>query len=43
VQQFRLDEGAVRWRAVDEIPPTAVFIGSPYDEDAHYARKGTTS
>ena len=43
VQQFRLEEGAVRWRAADDIPPAAVFIGSPYDEDAHYARKGTTS
>jgi transposase len=43
VQQFRLDAGAVRWRAADDIPPAAVFIGSPYDEDAHYARKGTTS
>ncbi len=43
VQQFRLDERVVRWRATDDIPPAAVFIGSPYDEDAHYARKGTTS
>jgi len=43
VQQFRLDEGTVRWRAADDIPPAAVFIGSPYDEDAHYARKGTTA
>ena len=43
VQQFRRDDGAVRWRAADDIPPAAVFIGSPYDEDAHYARKGTTS
>lgn len=43
VQQFRLDEGAVRWRAADAIPPAAVFIGSPYDEGAHYARKATTS
>ena len=43
VQQFRLDEEPVRWRATDDIPPAAVFIGSPYDEDAHYARKGTTS
>ena len=43
VQQFRLEEGAVRWRAADDIPPAAVFIGSPYDADAHYARKSTTS
>jgi len=43
VQQFRLEEGAVRWRAADDIPPASVFIGSPYDEDAHYARKYSTS
>ncbi len=43
VQQFHLDGGAVRWRAADDIPPASVFIGSPYDTDAHYAHKGTTS
>jgi hypothetical protein len=43
VQQFRLEEDAVRWRAADDIPPAAVFIGSPYDEDAHYTRKATFS
>ena len=42
VRQFRPEEGAVRWRATDDIPPAAVFIGSPDDEDAHYARKSTT-
>ncbi len=43
VQQFQLVEGATRWRAAEDIPPAAVFIGSPYDADAHDARKGTTS
>ncbi len=43
VQQFRLEDGAVRWRSADDIPPATVFIGSPYDGDAHYARKSTTS
>ncbi len=43
VQQFRLEAGAVQWRATDDIPHAAVFIGSPHDEDAHYARKYTTS
>ena len=43
MQQFRLEGDAVRWRAAEDIPPAAVFIGSPYDADAHYARKGTTS
>ncbi len=43
VQQFRLEEGAVQWRATDAIPHAAVFIGAPHDEDAHHARKYTTS
>jgi len=43
VQQCRLEGGASRWRAAEDIPPAAVCIGSPYDADAHYARKGTTS
>ncbi len=43
VQQFRLEGSAVHWRAAGDIPPAAAFIGSPYDADAHYARKGTTS
>jgi len=43
VQQFQRTEGAIRWRTADDIPPAAVFIGSPYDADAHYARKSTTS
>lgn len=33
----------MRWRASDAIPPAAVSSGSPYDVDAHYARKSTTS
>jgi transposase len=43
VQQYQLEDGAVRWRSADDIPPATVFIGSPYDMDAHYARKSTTS
>ncbi len=43
VQQFRLDEGAVRWRTADAIPPAASFIGSPHDVAAHDARTSTTS
>ncbi len=42
VQQYHLVEGAVRWRGSEDIPPAAVFISSPYDGDAHYARKHTT-
>ncbi len=43
VQPFHLEQGAARWRASDDIPPAAVFIGSPYDGDAHDARTSTNS
>lgn len=40
VQQFYLDDDGVRWRTEhDGIPPARMFISSPYDVDAHYARK----
>jgi transposase len=42
VQQYHLVEGMVRWRAADNIPPARAFISSPYDRDAHYAKKHTT-
>jgi transposase len=42
VQNYQLDEGVVRWRAPEDIPPASVFISSPYDGDAHYAKKHTT-
>jgi transposase len=42
VQHYQLVEGVARWRASEDIPPASVFISSPYDGDAHYARKHTT-
>jgi transposase len=42
LQQYQLVEGAVQWRTADEIPPASIFISSPYDLDAHYAKKRTT-
>ena len=43
IQQFYLVDGTVRWRETEGIPPASTFISSPYDLDAHYARKGTAS
>jgi transposase len=44
IQQFYLADGEVRWRTEqDGIPPAARFISSPYDVDAHYACKGSTT
>jgi transposase len=42
VQQYQLVAGTVQWRATDNIPPATTFISSPYDRDAHYAKKRTT-
>ncbi len=44
VQQFYLDDDGARWRTErDGIPPSRLFISSPYDVDAHYARKRSKS
>jgi transposase len=44
VQNYLPTETGVRWRTEQEgLPPAARFISSPYDPDAHYAKKHTTS
>ena len=44
VQQFYLDAGQGRWRTEQEgIPPAGLFLSSPYDVEARYAKKQTTS
>jgi transposase len=44
VQQFYIEAGRVRWRTEPEgLPPSRLFISSPYDTEARYARKHTTS
>jgi transposase len=44
LQQFYVEAGQVRWRTEAEgIPPAALFISSPYDVEARYAKKHTTS
>ncbi|AWN51494.1 IS1182 family transposase [Methylobacterium sp. 17Sr1-1] len=43
IQQFCHEGGAVGWREAGNVPPAALFISSPYDLDAHFARKGTAS
>ncbi len=42
LQNYLWDGTQLRWREADNIPPAARFISSPYDADAHYARKHTT-
>jgi len=44
VQQYYRTETEVRWRSgEDGLPRAARFISSPYDPEAHYAKKRTTS
>lgn len=45
IQQYYVDaDGVLHWRADEQgIPPSARFISSPYDLDAHLAAKGTTT
>jgi transposase len=42
IQNYWWDGSQLQWREVDNIPPAARFISSPYDPEAHYARKHTT-
>jgi transposase len=42
LQNYWWDGTQLHWREADNIPPAAQFVSSPYDLDAHYARKYTT-
>jgi transposase len=42
MQNYWWDGTQLQWREADNIPPAARFISSPYDAEAHYARKHTT-
>lgn len=42
VQHYQLVEGSAQWRVAGNILPASIFISSPYDRDAHYAKKRTT-
>jgi transposase len=44
LQQFLEECGQIRWRTeADGLPPAHAFINSPYDPEARYAKKRTTS
>jgi hypothetical protein len=42
-QNFRLEDGQVQWYTNEQLPPAGEYINSPYDPDARYATKGTTT
>jgi transposase len=43
VQNYTWIGGRLAWRDATNIPPAEQFISSPYDVDAHYAKKRSTS
>ena len=44
VQQYYRKDAQVCWRTPEHgLPPAALFVGSPYDPEAHYAKKRSTS
>ena len=43
IQNYYQEDDRILWRTdAQGIPPASVFISSPYDRDAHYAKKNTT-
>lgn len=43
VQNYTWVEGKISWRSSENIPPAARYIGSPYDVEAHYSKKRSTT
>lgn len=43
IQNYTWQEERLRWRTVEELPPSALMISTPYDEEAHYSKKRSTS
>lgn len=43
VQNYQRIDDVVRWRSSENIPPPSRYIGSPYDEEAHYSKKRSTT
>jgi transposase len=43
VQQYYVCNNEIHWRTEQGIPPATLMISSPYDLDAHYSKKHTTS
>jgi transposase len=43
VQNFYWEQGELRWRDASNVPAAGQCIDSPYDPEAHYAQKRTTS
>ena len=42
-QNYQWSEGKLNWRCAENIPRAALYMSSPYDLDAYYSKKRTTS
>ncbi len=42
LQQYYVEDTRLRWRTIDEVPPGALLIHSPYDIAARYSQKSST-
>lgn len=43
IQNYWYEDGQLRWRSVEDIPPSTRYIGSPYDPEARYSKKRSTT
>lgn len=43
VHQFLIEDGVVRWRKAADLPPAGTRFDSPYDTEAHYGNKRSTT
>jgi len=43
VQNYVWEDGQLRWRSNEDIPPSALFLSSPYDPQARYSKKRSTT
>jgi transposase len=42
VQQYLVQDGHLRWRQADDLPPASLLIQTPYDREARYGKKRLT-
>lgn len=43
VQQYEVHDGQIRWRTAGNLPPARLMIQSPYDPEAHYSSRRSTT
>ncbi len=42
VQNYFFEDGQLRWREAENLPPATLFINSPYDPEARLGKKRST-